>query len=455
MILASDATQLTTHSGDVAAHAVYMSLANLDKSTRANTSKNAWVLVVYIPKSKFQLTMAALEHRPEAVRRKLLGVLNRRLFHRCMEVITRPLRRTEPHNVVDPEGNVRSVLYELTGYIADLEEQWMIAGLGKQTCPHCNCDAGHLGDEEFAPLWTPAKILEVIRKIKKDYKAAWKRPPSLEEFVNLAGGQHLNGVDKPFWATLPQLNIFDVLCPDLLHGFHKLFYNHIYQFNLTGMGKDEYNARVRSQVHLSGDRAFLHGVSHISQMTGMEHRALERSHLCIVANAPGAITEEVIHATHAAMDCIYLAQLPTQSDHSLSAYQAAYNQFMKDQWGWVRNGTRKGKDRVIPHFHIPKMHVIRHLEEHVRMKGSADNYSTETMEHLHIDMVKDAYRASNRREWKEQTARWLTRREKIRDFEAWMMWCKSKQQIYRIAIKHWKWNMQAMVYVTRILVIRA
>jgi hypothetical protein len=141
MLLASDATQLTTHSGDVAAHALYMSLANLDKSTRASTSANGWILVAYIPKSKFQHAMAALEHRPQAVRKKLLGVLNHRLFHRCMEVITQPLRRTEPHLVVDPEGNLRSVLYELSGYIADLEEQWLIARLGKQTCLHCDCDA--------------------------------------------------------------------------------------------------------------------------------------------------------------------------------------------------------------------------------------------------------------------------------------------------------------------------
>jgi hypothetical protein len=151
MLLASDATQLTTHSGDVAAHTVYMSLANLDKSTRASTSEHAWILVAYIPKSKFQHTMATLEHRPKAVRKRLLGVLNRRLFHRCMDIITQPLRHTEPHKVIDPEGNIRSVLYELTGYIADLEEQWMIAGLGKQTCPHCDCDAKHLGDDSSAP----------------------------------------------------------------------------------------------------------------------------------------------------------------------------------------------------------------------------------------------------------------------------------------------------------------
>ncbi|KAG9076788.1 hypothetical protein FRC06_009319, partial [Ceratobasidium sp. 370] len=107
ILLASDATQLSTHSGDVAAHAVYASLANLDQSARASTSESAWILVAYIPKSKFMDAMSKLGHRPKAAQSKILGALNRRLFHRCMEVITRPLRKPKPHDVVDPEGNIR------------------------------------------------------------------------------------------------------------------------------------------------------------------------------------------------------------------------------------------------------------------------------------------------------------------------------------------------------------
>ncbi|KAG8706724.1 hypothetical protein FRC12_005874 [Ceratobasidium sp. 428] len=428
IFMASDSTVLSTHSGDVAAHAVYMTLANLDQSVRASTSEDAWVLVAYIPKSKFQHAMSAMEHRPKAVRTKLLGVLNRRLFHRCMSIITRPLRRTEPHDVVDPEGNVRSVLYELTGYIADLEEQWLVAGLGGQTCPHCSSHTTHLGDVECGPSRDPDDVLKTIKKIKDDYKKAWKRSPTLEEFVNLAGEHHLNGVDKPFWKSLrPRLNIFHVLSPDLLHGFHKYFYDHIFRFNRTGMGQDEYDARLLSQVHYSGDRTFLHGVSHISQMTGTEHRLLERTHLPIVVEAPGVINEKVIRATRGAVDCIYLAQLPTQSERVLQAYDQAYKEFMANRQAWIDNGTRRGKKEVIPHFNIPKMHVTRHHVHHVRRKGSATNYTTETMEHLHKG-VKDAYRASNRREWKEQMVRWLTRRERIKDFEAWMAWCEMEKK---------------------------
>ncbi|KAG8681872.1 hypothetical protein FRC08_015346 [Ceratobasidium sp. 394] len=127
------------------------------------------------------------------------------------------------------------------------------------------------------------------------------------------------------------------------------------------------------------------------------------------------------------MECIYLAQLPVQSDRSLAAYEAAYEAFMAHRQGWIENGTRRGKKGVIEHFNIPKMHVTRHLVEHIRRKGAADNFSTETMEHLHVG-VKDVYRASNHREWKEWTTRWMNRREMVRDFEAWRLWCQAKEQ---------------------------
>lgn len=147
LYFASDSTQLSMHSGDVAAHGVYMTLAN-------------------------KYTMAKLEHRPKAVRTKLLGVLNRQLFHRCMDVITRSLKCTKPHNAIDPEGNVQSVLYELVGYIADLEEQWMIAGLGGSTCPHCACNPMHLGDAECSPPRSPSDIFAC-----RVYKPIRQAPP--------------------------------------------------------------------------------------------------------------------------------------------------------------------------------------------------------------------------------------------------------------------------------------
>ncbi|KAG8735953.1 hypothetical protein FRC10_009957 [Ceratobasidium sp. 414] len=158
-------------------------------------------------------------------------------------------------------------------------------------------------------------------------------------------------------------------------------------------------------------------------MSGKEHRALQTITLGLIANAPGQYNQELIRATRALLDFLFLAQLPSHTDHTLAAFQAAYDDFHQYKSIWIKNGARQGeKGNVIPHFNIPKLHNIGHLVEQVRAKGTADNYSTETIEHLHIDTVKEPYKATNKKDWQKQTVRGLTCREKIIDFGLWLDW---------------------------------
>jgi hypothetical protein len=163
-----------------------------------------------------------------------------------------------------------------------------------------------------------------------------------EQFMDLSSIHHLNSIDKLCWMGLPKLNIFEVLSPDLLHGFHKFFHNYIYKFNLTGTGQDEYNTHLHSQLQLSGDQMFLHGVLHISQMTGMAHQMLKQTHLQTIVKAPGIINRRVTRATWGALECVYLAQSPVHSDYSLQAHKTAHEEFMANQQVWIDNETWRG-----------------------------------------------------------------------------------------------------------------
>ena len=71
---------------------------------------------------------------------------------------------------------------------------------------------------------------------------------------------------------------------------------------------------------------------------------------------------------------------------------------------------------------IPKLHAILHYVDCIRSLGSADGYNTESPERLHIDYAKDAYRASNKRDYVEQMAIWLQRREAMWLRESYLMW---------------------------------
>lgn len=425
VMLGSDVTHLTHYSGDVKVHGVYVSLGNIHKDVRNHTSRRAWMLVAYIPICKWETTMAKTTFRSKQHENLLPGILNRRLFHYCMEILCEPLRELEVHEIIDSEGNVRLIFYVLIAYLADLEEQYKIAALDKSNCIHCKATTVKFGSPDPCETRVSDSILEDIEKVQN---ARGGECADAYEFALGCDKHRLGDVEYPFWKSLPLVDICKALSVDLLHGFHKFFYDHPFQWNLNSLGKDELDARMKSQVALVGGRVFPRGVSHISQMSGKEHRALQTVHLGVVANAPIQYSREITLATRALLDFIYLAQLPSHTDDTLSMFEAAYDKFHKYKNVWIKNGGRQGeKGNVIEHFNIPKLHTARHLAEQVRDKGTADNYSTEVVEHLHIDTLKEPYKATNRKEWKRQTVRYLVRRDKLLDFSLWLGWASKAQ----------------------------
>jgi hypothetical protein len=253
VIFTSDKTRLTMHTGDVAAHGLYMLLANINKSVRSQDSHNTWLLIAYAPTSKWRLMMLHCEHLSKTAKTELMGILNRQLFHRCLSIITRPLRCIVPHDVVDLDGNIRSVLYVLMTYIADLEEQLWIAAIGSRCCPHCLARGSDLGNEDCKHVRTSESILADIQAVLDILTKKFGENATALEFLEVGRNYGLCGVKKLFWVDLPGVDICKVLCPDLLHGFYKCFYNHVFHWNLAGLKADELDAQMRSQIQLAGD----------------------------------------------------------------------------------------------------------------------------------------------------------------------------------------------------------
>ncbi|KAG9074571.1 hypothetical protein FRC06_010602, partial [Ceratobasidium sp. 370] len=411
VILMSDATQLSMFSGDVSAHGVYMSLANIDKELRADISEGAWLLVGIIPKSNWDKTLSALPGLSQDRRASLVTLLNRRLFHRCMEVITRPLRRTQPHEALDPAGNTRLVQYEFSIYGADLQEQCDAAGITRNACPHSRAKGKTLGDCQCQPARSSKEIIMRIQQVLAEFHFVHRRYPTPLEFLDAGKKYDLAGIQKPFWRKLPGFDISQVLCPDLLHGFHKMFFDHPHKWNLNALGAEEFDTRLKAQPDAPGERTFPQGVSQLKQLAGKDHRALERVHLAIVTHGPGVGSQKLTNATCAIMECIFLAQLPVHTERSLEAFEDAYQRYLTYREVWVENKSKRGKKgKVIKGWAIPKLHISGHAPDQIRWKGTLDNFSTETMEHLHGPMLKEPYRGSNKKGWIKQAIRWMARR---------------------------------------------
>ncbi|KAH9006297.1 hypothetical protein EDB86DRAFT_2824571 [Lactarius hatsudake] len=86
-------------------------------------------------------------------------------------------------------------------------------------------------------------------------------------------------------------------------------------------------------------------------------------------------------------------------------------------------------------FNIPKFHFLSHYIESIKYLGTTDNFNTEYTERLHIDLAKDVYAATNRKDEYEQMMLWLDRKERIHCHEQYIKWCLAGSHIP----KHMDW----------------
>ncbi len=82
-------------------------------------------------------------------------------------------------------------------------------------------------------------------------------------------------------------------------------------------------------------------------------------------------------------------------------------------------------------FDIPKVHSMVHYIDKIRWVGTTDGFNTEATERLHIDLAKEAYRASNKRNYHAQMTKYLARLESIDKFTEFLDWKHRKDETKR------------------------
>ena len=129
----------------------------------------------------------------------------------------------------------------------------------------------------------------------------------------------------------------------------------------------------------------------------------------------GAVPAEATAAVCAIIDFIYYASFASHSTETLRRLQDALDSFHEHKQVFITHGIRK-------HFRIPKIHMMEHYIALIRAKGAADGFNTELSERLHIDLAKDGYRASNRKDYTKQMVTYLNRQEAIQSFNTFLAW---------------------------------
>jgi hypothetical protein len=381
---------------------VYLTLNNIDKLVRRKLSSRAHVLIGYLPVSKFRVFKPSSRLRAR-----------QQFFHDCMSRIMHPLVEAGTHGVkmTCADGLIRLVFPILSCYVADAPEQARVTCVKENHCPKCPVAPNERGEQLFpdytgrVPLRDQGRAAYLLRVVDRSNvkTPAFKR-------------EGFRSTDHPFWADLPHTNIFMAITPDILHQLHNgLVGEHVVpwlQDIIKHISEHELDDRLRAMSPYPGLRYFRDGLLLISQWTGNERRELEKILLgCLVDLVP----HNVFQATSALLDVVYYMRFESHDTDSLAALQDAIDSFHSHKHAFVELGIRN-------HFNFAKFHSLQHYVDSLRLFGSADGYSTDISERLHIDLAKNAYRATNRRDFFAQMVLWLQRREKMAFFAAYQTW---------------------------------
>ncbi|KAF8200882.1 hypothetical protein BJ912DRAFT_1054346 [Pholiota molesta] len=151
------------------------------------------------------------------------------------------------------------------------------------------------------------------------------------------------------------------------------------------------------------------GITNLSCITGSQHDQICHFLLSLILNIrlpDGTSSARLVHAVRALLDFLNLARYPVHTSETLDNLDSALRDFHDNKLIFVDLGIRQN-------FNIPKLHYMGHYRYFFERFGSGDNFNTEYTEWLHIDMAKQAYRASNRKDEYPQMTAWLDRREKM------------------------------------------
>lgn len=402
IIAASDKTPVTRQTGGLEMHPLFLTIGNIDSDVRMKATAHAWRCVAFMPIVKF-------ETHPD-----YQTILQSRLWHRCVDIVFGKLKHVANSGafITDPFGAIRYCFTPLVAWTADLPEQQMIACVSKNASPVTLATLKQFGDPTPHLPRTKSHTLDLIHSISDD-------PWNLDRYQKACKELLLLGVHLPFWRDWLHSDPSIFLVPEILHTLHKLFFDHILAWCKEVVGKDELDARYKAHHKRIGVRHFTSGVSHVKQMTGREHRDIQRT---IVAMIAGAAPQGVVSAIRALVDFIYHAQRPVQTEASVQRMDASLAEFHATKDAIITAGARRGKNDIKENFYIPKLEILQSFASAARNSGAPMQYTADVTERLLITHCKNTFARTNRqKDYAEQIARRLNREENLLQADIYLL----------------------------------
>ncbi|OJA11452.1 hypothetical protein AZE42_12042 [Rhizopogon vesiculosus] len=367
IILGSDKTTVSVGTGNNAYYPLYISIGNVRNNVR-RAHRDAVAIVGFLAMPK-----TTRQHALDARFRKF----RRQLFHCSLSKILQSLRpgMTKPEVTRFGDGHFRRVIYGLGPYIADYEEQALLANIVRGWCPRCLAPHNDLDQE----------ALDHCRE----------HTDALVEEATL--GELWDDFGIPFTNDFPHADINQLIAPDILHQLIKgAFKEHLVDWvekylELT-YGKreaqrrmDDIDQRIAAVASFSGLRRFPEGRG-FKQWTGDDSKALMKVYLPTIE---GHVPAEVIRAFHALLEFCYLVRRNVITERTLTEIQGSLTRFHHYREAFRDSG-------VVFTFSLPRQHSMVHYSLLIQLFGAPNGLCSSITESKHIKAVKEPWRRSSR-----------------------------------------------------------
>ena len=334
---------ISAMTGNWVTHPLLISLADIVMDSWMKVSHCAFILLAILPVLKFL-------HK----NRKICGVLENHLIHKCIDFVVEPLKIATEIRIMmsDPLGWCQYCFTPLVGAIVDTPEALMYACISPQASPVTMVTYKQFGEafqhEPQTASTTPAWLMEIEATIN---------PWDFSSYLPEAKQFSLNGVHQPFWWDwlLAEPSLF--LTPEPLYHWHKQFWDHNAKWCIQEVGGIELNFHFSVLQPHAGFHHFPEGISNLKQVTGCEHHNVQHY---IVGVITGAVPWDFLIAIHVNMDFCYAAQAEEINKDGCKAILASINKFHQYKSGIMDVEARVGKgNRPINNWYIPNLKLMQ------------------------------------------------------------------------------------------------
>ncbi|KAG1732804.1 hypothetical protein EDB19DRAFT_1896692 [Suillus lakei] len=347
VILGSDKTMVSVGTGNNEYYPLYASIGNVQNNVhRGHRDAVAIIGFLAIPKTTHQ-------YAADPKFRKF----RRQLFHSSLSRILQMLRpgMTKPEVARFGDGHFHRVIYGLGPYIADYEEQVLLACIVRGWCPRCLAPRNNL-DNDALDRFEEGTLGEL-----------WDDYGIVGDLI-------------PFMNDFPRADINQLIAPDILHQLIKgAFKDHLIAW------VEDYLEVTYGKSSFSGLRRFPEGRG-FKQWMGDDSKALMKVYLPAIE---GHVPSGIVQAFHALLEFCYYVRRNIISETSLMKIQDALARFHQHHEAFQDAG-------VVSSFSLPRQHSLLHYPRLIQLFGAPNGLCSLIMESKHIKAVKEPWRRSSR-----------------------------------------------------------